>query len=352
MPPEIKSPFEKYCDDIDKQSYLDPEGEWLDQDHERKAYTIFQEQPFYFAQSLIEDFAHRKKFKGNVLATVEAPQWTGKSLFTGFWVLKSSQIFNTTFNWRNLCYFPEDLEQKLIQAKTGETIWLDEVQKKRVGLGSKTTDLNLQDFEEMGRKTQKNIWWCSPEINNSRHYFFFENYDMERLYNKKCVTCKKADKCFALKKQSKTLCKLPFEKRLGYPTYLTFRLKTMSKFERRPIIRGYVKVPMPPAKFVKDYEGYKDKFIEKLEQQDPDDSFKVMREIADKITKEREPDLFMENSKGQVIPVQSKIVEAVIYEEIGMRRYPKGLIDIIRTIVSNNLNRLQIQNKKRKKGKK
>lgn len=344
-----ESPFEQYCDLIDRKAYTE---DWLDSKHDAIAWEIYNREPLYFSKSLIEDFKFRARFKGNILASVEGPPWSGKSLFAGRWILELSEIFGMPFSWNNLTWLPEELETKLIKSKSRETIWVDEKQKKRVGLGSRTTDLNLLDFEEMGRKTQKNIIWCSPEVGRSNHYFYFKAYDLERINNQKCEKCEKADKCFRLPSQTKTLCEIPFFERLGYPKHLIFRLKTYSKLEERPLVRAYVQVPIPSPDFIKEYEIHKDKFIKKLEKQEPDDSFSALKEIAAKIIKERKEDLYYFNRHGEYVPVQNKIVKSIVYDEIGMRRYPNEMIEIIRNIISNAIlsdGKILGFNKKKKK---
>lgn len=293
---EIESPFVKYCDTIDQKmmsedanldAYLKLCFEIRDN---RKKFP----NPNYIHDLLIKDFEYRAKFRGNIIMSVEGQQWSGKSLFSLYWAFVIGGIFEKPFNMdKQLFAVPNDLDEALRKTPFRTTHFLDEQRKKNVGMGSVSTDLSLQDYEEQCRWTQKNIIYASPEIRDHKHYFVFVAQDMQRIENKKfCARCppKIQNKCY--KDQFKTTCpkefikengnkKITFYERSGYPKSFTFLLKTSRKLDGAPLIpRGFVTVPMVTPETVKAYDKIKAKNIHRLEKQE-DEAFKYKRTVID-----------------------------------------------------------------------
>ena len=296
---EVYSTFEEYCETIDEmmlmkelplQSY---QTLCLEIKNNRKKFP----DPNYIYNLLIKDFEHRAKFRKNIIMSIEGDQGEGKSLFGLFWAYKLGEIFGQPFNIKkNLYAIPEDFNIKIRDAKFRSTHFLDEQRKANIGVGSKATELKLMDFEEQMRWTQKNIIYASPSIKDHSHYFIFKAKKIDRVENKEyCAVCPKKyqDKCYT--KQFETNCppnfikrnngkKVTFWERSGYPTALTFMLKTKRKDDGYLVPRGFVTVPIVTPKTAVLYDKIKGKNIRKLTRFE-DDSHKEKLDIVENFIK-------------------------------------------------------------------
>jgi len=290
MSSAVESPFTQYCDTIDKKVMI--EGLSFDWYYSH-LYKLDEQKPEYLKDLLIEDWIFRAKFGLNIVASFEGEQGTGKSLFALFVAYFLGILFNRPFDIDNNLYAtPEDLDNALRSSDFRTTHFIDEQRKKNVGLGSISTDLSLQDYEEQCRYTQKNILYASPSVRNHEHYFVFSSQRLERISNNHyCSMCPPEIKSKCHENPLTTNCPqefvilrggsdVKFYERLGYPKLITFLLTTKRKIDKAEIPRGFVSFPMPTPETVLKYDLVKRANIQKLESQE-EDSFKYIVETVE-----------------------------------------------------------------------
>lgn len=335
----IKSPLQLYAEQLDN---LILQQDLSNEQIEALALKNYAKNPDYMRHALKEDMKFRNRYRLNYLVGLEGQKGSGKSMLAADLCLMNGEAFNTPFKFEQLYYLPEQLEEDFVKTPNKTVHWLDEVQKKRVGMGVRRADLDLLDYEEMARKTQKCIYKCSPTLNDTFLDLLFTEHEIIRKINKTCVNCKKINECFNQKLQTQTLCNIPFNDRLGYPAFIVFKLHTYSKVKEMQVARGYYKAQMPPPEFVIKYDQHKDLFLEQLQKRESDSSFGFMKKLVKEIIEHRKEDLYLEDAKGNLKIVSSLIIEAIVYDHVGgTRTYTKGEIDVIKAMVLNELRKAE-----------
>lgn len=331
----FKSALTIWCETMDKK--IEENMLYAPESIREMVKVRYKKDPNFIRNAFKQEQSLRAKFRQNLLISVEGEQSKGKSMFSSDLVLNNSYAFGVPFSFsNNLFYIPDDFMARIGGTFPRSTNWIDEVKKKNVGTGSRRLELEMQDYDEMSRKTQKSIIRCSPIIPDSNSYYFnFFAYDLTRKINQKCLKCPDVNLCLMGAKQTITLCKeVPFYERLGYPEKIIFSLETKNIDMGMPILRGYYVAPMPPPDFVLEYDKYKDAFLEELEKKGNDKIIDTFKEIARRISTERKADLINVDT-GKI--AHSKLIEAVIYETVGMRTYTKGEIEILKVLVRAEL---------------
>ena len=367
----VESPFTQYCETIDKKVMI--EGLSFDWYYSH-LYKLEEQEPEYLKDLLIEDWYFRAKFGLNIVASFEGEQGTGKSFFALFICYFLGIIFNKPFDIDNNLYaIPEDLDDGLRKADFRTTHFIDEQRNKNVGLGSISTDLSLQDYEEQCRYTQKNILYASPSIHNHEHYFVFSSQRIERISNNYyCSMCPPEIKAKCHETPLKTICPsefvvlrggedIKFYERLGYPKRITFLLKTKRKIDGDEIPRGFVSFPMPTPETVLKYDLVKKANIKKLESQQEDsfsyivkevDGFitvhskelmKMIGNVSEKTYKLKDPQgnpyldtKIFDNRKYSV--VSANIIESLLYIHLKtMRKYTTKQIALMVSTIKGNM---------------
>jgi len=281
---KLESTFIEFCEVMDKEAFA--KGYTIDW-YYNKCYELFEQAPDYLKDLIIENWTFRAKYGLNIVASFEGEQGSGKSLFALFWCYILGMIFGKPFDIeKNLYVIPEDLDNGLRDSEFRTTHFLDEQRNKNVGLGSISSELSLQDYEEQCRYTQKNILYASPTLHVHSHYFVFSSQSIERIANDYCAMCPQEVQAECYKNKFDTCCpsefvflrkgeKIPFWERSGYPKRIIFLLKTKRKIDNSEVPRGFVSVPMPTPETVKKYDSIKRENIKKLESQE-EDSFKYI----------------------------------------------------------------------------
>ena len=297
---KLESTFVEFCEVMDREAIA--EGHPIDW-YYNQCYKLFEQAPDYIKDLLIENWTFRAKFGLNIVASFEGEQGSGKSLFALFWCYILGMIFGKPFDIeKNLYVIPEDLDNGLRDSEFRTTHFLDEQRNKNVGLGSISSELSLQDYEEQCRYTQKNILYASPTLHDHRHYFVFSSQSIERIANNYCALCPLEVQAECYKKKFDTCCppelvflrkgeNIPFWERSGYPKRIIFLLKTKRKIDNWEVPRGFVSVEMPTPETVMKYDLIKQENIKKLESQE-EDSFKYISRTIDDFIEVHSDQLF------------------------------------------------------------
>lgn len=376
----IYSPFEKYCDSVDKDYFS---NDRTISDYFKLAYQLEDERPNYINDLLIEDWKFRSKYGLNVVMSIEGQQGQFKSLFGIYNAFVLGEIFDYPYDMKkNLYILPEELDEGLRSFPFRTTHVLDEQPHKRVGIGSASGSLSLQDYEEQGRATQKNIIYISPQIFDHSHYFVFSSISHDRInQNNFCEHCpiEIANECY--KNLFTTLCpnefrllkngeSIKFFERIGYPKTMTFLLRTKRKIDGLQVPRGFVTVPMVSPQTHILYQEMKMQNLIRLEKHQ-DNLFKAKDEIAQEFLKgysEKclkivgglvERTYKLKDIDGEVrletkifdtrkySIVSSDVIEGFLYEFLGSeRRFTIKEIKLIVARIKNNLYELCFEKNK------
>ena len=316
----IESQLDRWCDTLDRKynkiAYL------KDDIYLRIERDIPTEK---FTQIWLNELSYRKKYYLNVLMSVTGQQGRAfKSMFGLSNAYMISNIYGIPFDLnKHILVDPFDLDYNLKKAKPCTTFLVDEYQHKRVDIGSSTNYFALIDFEEQGRITQKNIILATPFLFDERHYFVFREHSHRRISNNKCKKCKKNDKCH--ENPLKTLCKIPFFKREGYPIQCSFMLWTHSKISNDLKPRGIVTLPIPTHQTLAEYNKIKMNNITKLEKDESKGWDRWMKE-AEKIYKKDPQGFVKELRSGAIVPQSITFIEYKIRSGGIHGKYPKQLI--------------------------
>ncbi len=339
------SPFEEYCNEIDEENQM-----WSKADYYAFAKSLYNSTPNYITNLFLADAEFRAKNMLNMILSIEGQQGCGKSLFGLALAFYISKIFGVIFSFLHIFVQINDLDDSLRDSPNRTTFILDEQKKKKVGLESETDYLSLIDYEEQCRYTQKNLIYISPNIVDHSHYFVFSYDFLTRLDNKSCYNdsnskkthlCKKGfniNKCYSEK--WKTLCKIPFHKRKGYPSKFRFLLQTHRKIDKFLVPRGFVEIPIVNPETVKRYDAVKKSNINALEKKQ-DSTFDRYKKNVETfwnlhkkgtmilVKKVRNKKVKIQNKDGTVrlTPVQTvdkyyksqsnSIIEVMLYEFLG-----------------------------------
>jgi len=316
------SPLQAYCKQVDLKYYEKTYG-WYYYD------LALKQVPTDFITNLVlKDFEWRANHQQNILSSTEGVQSSGKSLFTLNMAIHAGNFFHFPFILKRDIYSnPYQLDQDIRNNEESRRTFLyDEQPQRMVGMGSYSTKISLKDYEEIGRYTQKNVFYCSPEVHEHAHYFVFKqvDYDIDRLTNEKCKSCALYAKC-NFEKYS-TLCEIPFFERDGYPKQFRFMLYTKRLSDQVLMPRGIVSFPMLAPKTAKEYDSIKSNNIKNFENYANNAWDKKMGDI-EKFVDEFEQELIKETYKG-IAPVNKRLIESKLYEKFGQNRFLKDEIAI------------------------
>lgn len=240
-----KSPLQLYCEEQDR-VHLDRSYAWQYQNVALKMNRT------YFTNLFLSDITWRGDHQQNWVGSIEGQQSSGKSIFGLNIGIRLGLAFRYPFVLdRDLFSNPYDLEFALRNGEKRRTFQYDEQPQRTVGIGSGSIRLSLSDWVEIARYTQKNIIYCSPEIQEHAHYFVFQQveYDIKRINNPVCRECKSYSLCQAhfystLCEKGKVNNGIKFYERDGYPIEFSFMLLTKRLSDKMLMPRGIVTFPM------------------------------------------------------------------------------------------------------------
>ncbi len=282
---------------------------------------------YYGTQLLLEDAKYRATHQKNIIASVGGQQGTGKSLWSICFALNLGKIFGNPFDVENNIYAnPFDLHEDLYSSGTRRKTYLyDEQPVYRAGIGSGAIGFALKNYEDICRKTQNNLIYCSPEVLDHSHYFVFEQIrdDPTRIVNATCRKCPKYDECVALPLE--TLCSIPFNEREGYPIEFSFLLKTkrLNDEHGREMPRLIITLPMITPKLALEYEKVKNRNIENFETYQNKTSSKMQTRIKEFVKENQSNLLKSKFMKGiRVYSTQPKLlIKSYFLEHFGRSRF-------------------------------
>jgi len=319
------------------------------------ALETYKKNPYFFTQILLSDFRYRANHQKNIVASVESPQGTGKSLFSIAMCLWIGKLFDNAFILdRDIFINPSELDRDLRHGNNRRRTYLyDEQPQKTVGIGSYSTQISLKDYSEICRHTQNNLVYCSPEVLEHAHYFIFTQIfeDIKRVKNKACEKCEVYSKC--QKTFYKTLCEIPFNKRDGYPIEFSFMLLTrrINEERKRFIPRGVVTLPMVSPEIAKEYQVIKSFNIKQFEREISSSWKKEIEEINN-FSETFYKDLMLKDSKGKWKPKPKLLMKTYFYDYFGKNRYVDEQVNMfvlrIKDYVSNECEKLNVENEKLK----
>jgi len=329
-----RSPLELYCEEVD--------AKYPDATYKQLYYNIaLKVDKKYFTDLFIKDLEFRASHQRNFVGSVEGLQGCGKSLFSIAIALILGNLFHNKFTLeRDIFANPSELDYQLREGKNRRRTFLyDEQPSHNVGIGSSATQLSLKDYEEICRYTQNNLIYASPEVLDHAHYFIFSQIDNDppRILNKTCKSCPKYDVC--LKEKYKTLCKIPFYQRDGYPKMFNFMLSTRRLSDKLFIPRGVVSLPMIKPDLALRYDKIKNKNIIKFEKYETDSWRRMLKEI-DKFAKDYQDNLIRKvitKTGSKYKPESKEVIEGWFYDSFTTTRYTKGQVDILVSMVRQKL---------------
>jgi hypothetical protein len=322
------SPLMVWCEEQDEQHYLKP-PEWY--------YEHYRKLPPTFTWTLIKkDWEFRSLHGLNVVASTEGIQGTGKSLGNLYMAIVCADIFGIPYEIENTYIDRALLNQKVREAKTRTTFILDEQKHKNVGVMSKTTELDLIDWEEQSRATQKNLFYCSRYVQNHAHYYAFKAMRVNRLKNERCFHCMKEAECKARGLYKPTMCKdIPYWKRGGYPVSFSFEFYTPRPHDDELVLRGIVELLMVAPETAKMYNKIKTKNLAALEANEQH-GWKILKESAHKIAEKHKDELIKERVVGKKTfysCATKYAIKALIYDEFDIGKFPNEAIELIITVI-------------------
>lgn len=281
-----------------------------------------QEDVNYSNRLLISDFKFRNDAKLNVVMSISdivEKTGSGKSSSGLKFDLLLAKIFGSKFDMSHVAWTPDELDKLIETAPHKSILHLDEQIRKRIGIGSRTTELNLQDMEDTLRSSQICITYCAPQLRLHNHFFVFETFRMTRIKNPACLQCKTVD-C--------ANCKMPFWERSGYPEYIYLMLKTKRLTTGLPVPRGLIRVSMPPPELMVEYWKQKDINVEKLKKKE-ENMWQQYEELAKKIFDLKKNQLIHKKLRGGWVIESSARIKICLYEVKGMRYLPKDGQDLL-----------------------
>lgn len=325
------SPLQEYCSKIDFK-YYDKTYGWYYYD-----LALKRVRPEFITNLLLKDFEWRGQHQQNILASAEGQQGSGKSLFCINLAIWSGKFFGNPFILeRDIFSNPYALDQEL--RNNGEfrrTFLYDEQPRRMVGMGSMSTRISLQDYEEIGRYTQKNIFYCSPELRDHSHYFVFKqvDYDINRVTNQICKSCPKYVECHF--KQYETLCEIPFFERDGYPKEFRFMLYTKRLADQIEMPRGIVSFPMVHPNTALAYDKIKKENITSFENYE-NNAWEMKKQMINQFIDDNASDLTQETTTGEKVKSR-ELIKAKLFDVFGQNRFLKEEIDLFVSMTADEL---------------
>lgn len=288
-----------------------------------------------FTNLFLMDIKHRAEFGLNIIASVTGMQGSGKSLF-GIQLCRScSHYFGVPFELKKHLYIDKDLINDDIRTVSNNTtLMYDEQERKSAGYGSTNTSLELRDYEDICRYTQKNLINIAPVLYEHGHYFIFRQYQSapDRIRNKVCSDCPLLVKCRragyntlcdelsdAEKKRIGLIKKFEFYEKDGYPKTLSYLLETIRYSDGNWIPRGVVSFPMPPPEIAKEYDEVKKMNIFNYEARQTKSWDKKMEEVRNFVDKYEDKLIYKSKSGTKIKP--KKTIKVLFLSEYGDRRF-------------------------------
>lgn len=296
-----ESPMQKAYDEFDV-SHID----WTANDYIKYAMQLPVEET---NKLMLTDFKWRKGHKQNVVASVEGFQGKGKSMPFCYLGLLLGEIFEVKFTTDYIFFSPEDLDVALGKAKPKETFLRDEHLKANVGRMSHMIEANLADYEDQLRINQNNLLFAAVELQQHSHFF-----------------------CFEAKHTIWT-------ERNGepYPAKFISILKTPRYTNRHEFVwRGSVSFLMPNDKFVEEYLIKKNNHIANLKAK-YGNTLDPIKYYADLIFEKRKDNLIKRDRCGFVSPINRELMDFIIAEEIGTRRFTVAGYDILNALIRERI---------------
>lgn len=271
--------------------------DWTDKQY--KEYAVKAMDGNALRELLIEDIKYRKEHGLNVVASCDGWQGKGKSLFQSSFAMIVGKIYGKPFTAQNVFYSPVDLDFWLeSQDIEGQTFLRDEHRYSNHGEGSRLVNENLSDYEEQLRITQTNLLFASVKAQDHAHFFWFEakqtNFD--------------------------PVNKTPEGK--PKPVSVTAVLKTPLYTERDCFVwRGLITLPAPPLDYLQAYDLRKREYTQKDLREKADNALAQIKPYALKVIKLKEDDLIKRTRDGFVNPQKEELINLVITETIGSRKF-------------------------------
>jgi hypothetical protein len=253
-----------------------------------------------FNKTLLMDEAYwRKKHGRNFVTSTSGIQGSGKSTFNMAWGINLGVIYGVPFTPNDI-YFAHELfmSEGVEKAKPSQTLMKDEHQNTKAGMMSKIIDSNIEDAEQQTRKYQINMLFVSVNEENHAHFFTFE-------------------------------AKHTFFDSTGYPIRTRAVLKSPHYMNNRRFVwRGFIDFKVPPAEFMIAYAKRKDEHLALL-QRKYGNTLNPIPKVAQEILEKRENELIKETREGYIRPIKAELMQLILGEEIGTRRFPMSVNAIL-----------------------
>jgi len=255
----------------------------------------------------------RRAFHQNVVFSATGISGSGKSSFLSSACLRLGKIYKEVngykyepFTIQNVYYEPEDMKERLKYLKEGEILLKDEHLHGQAGMMSDLVGNVLVDAEQQLRKKKNSFAFAS--IEEEDHCTFF-NFELKHILNDQN----------------------------GYPKFVVAMLKTPLYSDPNIFVwRGLVAMPFPNKDFWAAYEKRKDEHIKKLKSQYGNTLTPVGID-AIKILKKRHEDLVIKTREGLMRPVKDELMDVIVSEEIGTRKYTNKGYSILKTQVRDSI---------------
>lgn len=247
---------------------------------------------------------------------------SGKSLGTLDLAIRNGNIYGIPFQPDEVLYDRFIVNDVLRKKKNRSTTMVDE-HVLVYGELSKTVESQLTEFREQGRYTQKNIFWISPEYRQDSRGITFEadKMKMERKSNPLCNDCPIYRECKAeffktacsepqtlanLKNTMKIDFPVPSWERTGYPIRFRFNVYYPHRYEKKPIYRGHIMIPMVNFETAKAYDVAKKKNIRRMETYESPKE-KILDDIAKLIIESEKKLLIIKKNGVYKITKQARV---------------------------------------------
>jgi hypothetical protein len=299
LPKNQESPLKQEFDKFDVEHIR-----WGIDDYKEYALQV----PAQYTTNLtLTDWQWRAEHGRNVIASAFGETGSGKSSFISYACLYCGNIFRQPFTTDNVYYEPEELKEAISKAKPRETFLRDEHLHGEAGMMSDLVSSTLTDFEQQLRRKQNNFFFASVNLEDHAHFFVFELKHI--LYDA-----------------------------TGYPTHIMAMLKTPRYTDTNCFVwRGLVAFPFPEKKYWEAYTKRKDNHIERLVKQYGNNIAPVNIDAV-KIFKKRHEELYTKTREGLVRPIKDNLMQFIVAEEIGSRKYTNKAYDMLRDKIRERIN--------------
>lgn len=253
-----------------------------------------------FNKTLLMDEAHwRKKHGRNFVSSISGVQGSGKSTWLMAFGINLGTIYGKPFLPTDI-YFAHELfmSEGMDHAVPSQTLMKDEHQNTTAGMMSKIINSNIEDAEQQTRKLQINLLFASVNEENHAHFFTFE-------------------------------AKHTFFDSTGYPIRTRAVLKSPHYMNNRRFVwRGFIDFKVPPKDFMLAYDVRKNEHLALL-QRKYGNTLNPIPKVAQEILEKRETELVKETREGYIRPLKAELMQLILGEEIGTRRFPMSVNAIL-----------------------